>query len=270
MKKMKRRWDEEMPEKRFLTAQCLRDNVTRLNKEKELMNLILVQNQETPFTDEAEADREILNKTNEMEEDIEEDTVNPNIEHIFGESYNESYTFEGFPETEEGREEVPDNPTIEQIFGESYNESYIFDGFPEEKESEDDHLNKGGQANNIVEIKRLFNKMHKTTLKLDINDPVARKRLPKINEISECNKLMKLLDIVMKERLQNVENLNEVADNLYTMGLVIAKKLGINTDEGKVKGNGKNRKQSKNERRILELRQRIAQVSNELHISKKD
>ena len=34
MKRMKRRWDEEMPEKRFLSAQCLRDNAARLNKRK--------------------------------------------------------------------------------------------------------------------------------------------------------------------------------------------------------------------------------------------
>ena len=162
--------------------------------------------------------------------------------------------------------EEPTADMINELFGESFNDSYMFEGFSDVEENDTEQQpGENPQTEEDHKLERLYEKHYATIDKLDPENPTSRERLPKVENKKEFGKLKQSVERILSRKLNQIEKLCHLVDVVYAMGMASAEFLGIKLSKNTNRSRTKNRQEMKTEKKVRELRTLIARTSNELH-----
>ena len=282
MLRLKRRWDEQYPEKNRVSKQNLRDNAARFKKELEMnvrsekaqieieedttlksthkwttemkVNLLKIEERER------NRDRGFMKRIKEAWDDIyENSTISAQTSRNNAVRFRKDNSLVNLITVRHGHDLEPE--AVEPVRSqenveENENEEEIIEKINEEEEEE-------------TRIMRLRFEKILQTLKASTKENIeGRERLMKLKkgvakaEIDRANK-------ILEKHLGNTNNICTVIDAVYAMGQTIEERKGVKRNEKRKENKNQegspNRRIRKLEKQIKELRQILAWTSNEIH-----
>ena len=277
MRRLKSRWDERYPEKRYISKQNLRDNASRFKKD--IINDYVDRTQENVPTHTSKWTNEMnlnLLKIEERERSrgrgfmkrmkeawdamYENSQITAQTLRDNAIRFRKDNSLLNLIEVRNEEDVLPDEIEIRVI---------IPDRIENEEGNEDPERRNyetiGEQEDDETQNMRLRFEEILLTLEPITNEGIdQRERLMKIRkgvsktELDKANK-------ILKEYLDDTNDICKVVDAVYAMGRTIEERKGLKRKEKKNIQKGPNRRIRKLEKQIKEIRQILAWTSNEIH-----